>query len=516
MLLVRPEDVTQALGLCLAEAEADDAQHDADWERYKRDVSAWIDECVWTYDPRTGPDGKVIGAVPFKLYEFQTDYLVWLEDRYREREDALTEKSRDMGVSWCSIAWFVHHWMFDDSFQALFGSYVEHLTDNWLLDSLFGKAEFIVDHLPDWQRRRIGWEPKESRRHLTMVNRASGSTITGQSANPRFARQGRYSGILLDEFSMWEHAEEVLAASADSSPFRCFIGTPKGKNTFGRLRFSGRIKVFTLHWRRHPLKDDVWYASECARRTPEEIAQELDISYDKSVSGRVYPEWDEVKSGAFPYVHGWPLFVAWDFGINDETALVWWQRNPVGLWRVVDCYSNRDVTLDFYIPFVTGEVASGMPYGYSERDLAKIESHRGWGAAVHYGDPAGNQRNQVTGSSVIGELGKHRIYVQTRPDANTFEARWQTTKLFLRRVEGWNAETCLPLHDAMTNARFPAKRPESEATSTPTKPIHDWTSHFRTAVEYAAVNAHGREQRESAGVVKPKRQQSAFELRGIR
>lgn len=512
-----PPEVRLALAYAAGartQATQDAVDRALEWTRYKSDLVGWVDECCTTYDPRFGPDGRAIGWVPFKLYPFQREYLQWLETRYLESSDVFTEKSRDMGVSWCVIAWLAHHWLFDDAFQALVGSYTEALTDNFLHDSIFGKLEGLIERLPAWQREAAGWAPSnpDCRKHLAIRNRRSGNTIGGQSANPRFGRQGRYSAMLLDEFSMWPQAEQVLAASADACPFRCFVATPKGMNSSGRLRHSGRVKVMTLHWRLHPHKDEAWYAAECLRRTPEEVAQELDISYDKSVQGRVLPEWDRVPGGDFPYVRGWPLYVSWDFGLDDATAIVWWQKNPTnGLFRAIDCYSNSGPTIGFYVPFVTGELSSGLPYGYSEDDLAKVESHRGWGVATHYGDPAGGQRNQVTGSSVITELRRAGVYVNTRPDRNTFRERWQTTKLFLRQLEGWNRATCLPLHDALTSARFPTRDPDATYTTENALPIHDWTSHLRTSVEYLAVNVYGLEERDAVPRAAP--QPSAFMLR---
>lgn len=498
-------------------AAAARADNDADWERYRRDVVAFVRECCRTFDTRLDPDGRVIGWVPFDLYPFQADFLAWLEARYQEHQDGFVEKSRDMGVTWCAVAWLVWHWLFDETFTALVGSYTEAAVDNFLHESVFGKIEGLISRLPPWMQERVRFDPRnpESRKHLAVVNRASGSTINGHSSEPRFSRGGRYSAIVLDEFSKWAFGEQVLQSTADASPFRLFVATPQGMNSSGRLRFADppRVKVYTLHWRLHPKKDDAWYAAECARRTPEQVAQELDISYERSVAGRVYPEWDRVPSGDFPYVPGWPTFVSWDFGLDDATALVWWQQNPsTGMYRAVDYHESNGRAITGYLPFVTGDMASGLPYGFTAEELDKIAAHKGWGAAVHYGDPAGSQRNQVTGTSVIGELRKAGIYVNTRPDRNTFHERWQTTKLFLGRVEGWHKPTCTALHDAMVNSRFPERDPDATHLAENDRPIHDWASHGRTAVEYLAVNRFGLE--ESNAIVPFPRQPSAWMTRG--
>lgn len=40
---------------------------------------------------------------------------------------------------------------------------------------------------------------------------------------------------------------------------------------------------------------------------------------------------------------------------------------------------------------------------------------------------------------------------------------------------------------AIQNARYPTRPETSQSTSENTKPVHDWTSHFRTALEYAIL-----------------------------
>ena len=42
--------------------------------------------------------------------------------------------------------------------------------------------------------------------------------------------------------------------------------------------------------------------------------------------------------------------------------------------------------------------------------------------------------------------------------------------------------------DAIQNARFPQKSELSQSTNEIVKPVHDWTSHYRTALEFYAVN----------------------------
>ncbi len=64
-------------------------------------------------------------------------------------------------------------------------------------------------------------------------------------------------------------------------------------NPFAQKRHSGRIPVFTFHWRNDPRKDEQWYEKECLKiDNPVIVAQELDLNYQASVEGILIPaEW---------------------------------------------------------------------------------------------------------------------------------------------------------------------------------------------------------------------------------
>ncbi|EFT5357657.1 hypothetical protein H2382_004303 [Salmonella enterica] len=57
-------------------------------------------------------------------------------------------------------------------------------------------------------------------------------------------------------------------------------------NPFAQKRHSGKIPVFTFHWRSDPRKDDEWYRKECEKiDNPIIVAQELDLNYQASAEG---------------------------------------------------------------------------------------------------------------------------------------------------------------------------------------------------------------------------------------
>ncbi len=455
-------------------------------ELCKKDILYFIDMFCWTFDPRAEDGNR---HRPFVLYPFQEVEIEEIESHFRNGTDLLTEKSRDMGVSWLYMAWLYHKWLFEPEFTALVGSRKEDLVDNRQSDSLFGKLDYLIRYTPPWMLPK-DFEVGKNRLSLKLINPANQNTILGESANPDFSRGGRYSVVFFDEFAFWDWADRAWSAAGDASSVRFPVSTPNGSNFFKFMRFSGKIDVRTINWKLHPSKDDNWYQKEIKRRLPEEMAQEVDIAYDKSNKGRVYEEFEFVPYGHLPYNELWPLYISWDYGLSDDTAMIWWQRDPMsGKRRIVDCYWNSGKLIDFYIPFTTGEVPSRVTYHYTVEDLDVIESHRNHKPAIHFGDPAGKQRTQSSKNrSVIDQLKEFGIHVNTKDDSNNFEIRKTKSKLLMRDLEVNDNIRTRYLRECMLNARYPTRRDNTQSTTAPVKPIHDWTSHLRSSFEYYAVN----------------------------
>lgn len=425
---------------------------------------------------------------PFLLFPFQRETVARLYRHIQEGKDLLIEKSRDVGATWMVLWLLLHQWLFRSHFQALIGSYRQEETDNFTTRSLFGKLEFALRHLPGWLLPE-GFEFRKHRVKNRILNPENGSTLQGAPSSSEFGRGGRFACIFLDEAAMWEELPEVWAATSQASPCRILVSTPKGRNYFAELRFSGQIEVVTLHWSLRPDRDEAWYEQEKARLVdPGLVAQELDISYDRSITGLVYPGWYHVPKGHYPAQEDWPTFVAIDFGIADPTAMVWAQKNPkTGKYRIVDYYEAKGKPADFFIPFVTGELPEDTS-DYTPEDLEKIALHATWPRPIVFGDPAGAQRSQATGKSVFDIWREAGVPIVSRAEAQRFEVRYQLTQLFLREIEGVNLPACEKLDLAISQARFPERRSDTRSTARLDRPIHNWTSHGRSALEYLAAN----------------------------
>ena len=474
----------------------------------------FIENFGFTYDPR--PDRKP-GHLPFILFDFQKDAIRWLVDKIENGNDGLVEKSRDMGATWIMFVWVpLYFWLFRDGINLLMGSYKEDLVDNRTDDSIFGRLEYSINSLPRWIQPR-GFQKSKHRSHRRIINPANHNLLAGDTMNPDFGRGSRKTAVLFDELGSWDYAKDAWETCGDTTPCRIANSTPKGYNFYAMLRETG-IDVLTLHWRDHPLKDEQWYKFETSRRSPEEVAQELDISYAKSQEGRVYSEWNEgnIEYGLFPYDPEKPMYVGWDFGRSDDTAIIWTQKVD-GELRIIDAYRNTNKLIDFYVPFVNGIVSSDK-YNYSYEDMQVIERHRKWKTGTHFGDPSGRFHNNVVEDTVFSVLKDNGIHMNFRDEWKEWNRRKNSAKRrILDGIQFNKTKGTEWLNVCMLNANYPRNRSGGTEEIRSEKPKHDYTSHYRSAFEYLCLGLELNQETSSKVYDRfPKKDRSSTDRRGRR
>src|SRR6185503_14651689 len=101
----------------------------------------------------------------------------------------------------------------------------------------------------------------------------------------------------------------------------------------------------------------------------EEFAQELECSFNAPNSGSYYAKWldaarDEERIRKVTYDPRLPVFTAWDLGMDDSTAIWWFQRSPGGEWRWLEYHEDNGPGLDHYARIVLNK-----PYIYGKHYL---------------------------------------------------------------------------------------------------------------------------------------------------
>ena len=314
----------------------------------RKDIFLWIDLFCYTKDQRRRPD-----VLPFICYDYERKYISEIQTAIKQGEDLLTEKSRDMGVSWMILYVFTHFWLFESGSDFRVGSRKEDFVDKLGdIDTLLEKIRFNLKRQPTWLLPK-GFNPDDHCGYMRIINPENGNAIVGESANLHFASGGRRKAILLDEFAKWDDgvADAAWTATADVALCRLPVSTPVGSgNKFAQLAAGTKekIKKCTLHWTLHPEKakdayyldngvkipvlfdkaNDLWrqgikirspwYDAEAERRSESDLAQEVDIDYLRS--GRPFfniqalsnqKEWQyfERKSPADPIPRGFHIRV---------------------------------------------------------------------------------------------------------------------------------------------------------------------------------------------------------------
>lgn len=260
----------------------------------------WINTFVMTYhqfdvDPKTG---KRIEAEyphnPFVTWEIQDDLLVLFEKHLRLGKDILVNKSRDMGASWCCIAFLHWLWLFRPDSQLLELSRTEDYVDKaGNMKALFQKHDYINNWLPEWMLPpAVGYREK-NRSKMHMMNEHNGSCIDGESTTQHAASGDRRLVALLDEFAKVENGENMRSATKDAALMRIVNSTVAGPGTeYSKWKNDGTIFVFPLMYWDHPDKGagryvckhpvteaweirSPWFDQECKDRSPREIAREI-------------------------------------------------------------------------------------------------------------------------------------------------------------------------------------------------------------------------------------------------
>lgn len=254
---------------------------------YKDNIADFITDWGMTFDPRNVERG-LPAVVPFVLFPRQIEFVEWVVDRWRNQKAGLAEKSRDMGLSWLTVSMAASMCLFHDGLVFGFGSRKEEYVDKiGAPKSLFWKARKFVSLLPP--EFRGTWDEKRDAPHMRINFPETGSYITGESGDG-IGRGDRSSLYVVDESAFLERPLLVEASLSQTTNCRIDLSSVNGMNNpFAEKRHSGRVDVFTFHWRDDPRKDEAWYEKQKAELPPVVVAQEIDLDYLASVEGVLIP-----------------------------------------------------------------------------------------------------------------------------------------------------------------------------------------------------------------------------------
>lgn len=250
-----------------------------------------------TYDPRNVELG-LPAVIPFVLFPKQREWVQWTVDHWKNRRPGVTEKSRDMGVSWLSVSTACTLCLFYFGMAVGFGSRKEEYVDRiGAPKSLLFKARMFMENLP--VEFRGGWEKDRDAPHMRLNFPEAGSNISGE-AGDNIGRGDRTGIYFVDESAFIERPDLIEASLSQTTNCRIDVSSANGPtNAFAIKRHSGKVDVFTFHWRDDPRKSQEWYDKQVADLPAVVVASEIDINYSASVTGVLIPSmWVQAAIGA--------------------------------------------------------------------------------------------------------------------------------------------------------------------------------------------------------------------------
>jgi hypothetical protein len=429
----------------------------------------------WNLYDNTYPD-----ILPFIPYPFQEECILELWDSIVKWEPVFIEKSRQMWISWLIMAVFVYWFLFHNKKFLVLSQKQDDVDKLWDMKSLFEKARFMINLLPEWMLPK--WFNKtEDMSYMRITRPDSTGSITWESANPNASRWWTYDAIFPDEFAFQSNASTINKAMASASPCRIYTSTPNGKgNEHYRMRelaIKKVIKGLRYHWSDHPLYTPERYKNKTASMDRVAIAQELEIDYDTSVVGRVYDEFPN-KPTEVKYDPDKPLYVAIDnsHGWTDPNAVIVIQPDWV-YWNFID-YVEMNATPENMAYFLSAQPKGELKdfqYEFQER-----YKNYNWRKAIFISDPY-DTKSAMWNSTILDDYRKVWINLMLPQQRNKQEQILKTrTNLYRIRYN----DNCLDFATAILNARYPERKEDSNSTKPFVLPVHNWTSHARTALEY--------------------------------
>ena len=451
---------------------------------------------LYSYDTPT--------VMPLLPYEFQREAIreIWKSimawvDRHANPEELTNifiEKSRQMWLSWIVVGIFVYGFIFHNHKYLMLSQKADDVDKTWDIRSLFEKARFIINNLP--KRMIPAWYEKtkgtEYNKHMVIWRSDWTGAITWESAHPSAWRSWTYHAIFGDEYAHMQNATAIAKACGQATPCTIYNSTPNGEwNEYYRKRkmtqrstdkagnsIPPSIKWLRYHRRDHPLYDDERYKWKIQWKSAEEIAQEFEIDYNTAVTWRVYPEFPTEVTDNLMYDHTKQTYIRIDnshWGADPHAVMVV-QTQWIRIDVVDACEFNCSV--DDMASILANQPLVSL--NDEQLDFMKRYADYDYKRAVYVSDPY-DTHTTINDWTIYQKYLKKWINLRVINNRKK-KVQIMNTKGMIYRIRYW--EHCRDFASCILNAKYPDQNATSRKTSADDKPIHDWTSHFRSCMEY--------------------------------
>lgn len=465
------------------------------------------------------------------------------------KSDGVCEKSREMGASWEFCKEAAHDFLFANNVTIGMLSRKEDMVDAPEdARSLFYKVRALIGiyakvpekayapatlwheapcRAPVWMRP-ANWEAKSNDFRGKLVHPTKSNSILGESTSSKSGIGARASWMVIDEGAKIEELADIWGGLAATTPHRFVVSSADlryGPDFYDLARAAERASwdehatgpsYFRIPWHDHPLRNEQWLDSERARSTdPHDFAREYEINYHAGFGDWVYPYAQQMQPVPAPYsVALGQVTCALDPGIRDATALAVFQDDPgERRYRLIEGLVVKAPSAEYLAPILVGMPPAWAGWETGDYDGAAMEvaalfrAFREAGVRVRfvgdpYGDNAGGAGNESfylalfrAANALLDDLEwdkeAYRVVVHTKYDegARYHPKRKELTTQLLPLLDVHDSPRCRYILAALQDYRYKPLDEGRTAIAEPNKPMHGWSSHPSTAVEYFAVHA---------------------------
>lgn len=466
-----------------------------------------------------GEEGSsiLLKRVPFEPYQHEIELMhAWPDLDYLARtaktgdpvlrwNNVHEEKSRQMGITWTAayvLLWALTYHPTAALALHLKKSKVDDGGSTNTPESIFGRIRFMAesntaDGGSTWPEhvRPAAFLEFRGGNDPDVVNRLTGSRITGVGATEDPGRGGTYTNALIDEAARIPWGSAVQASLIRACPRgRFYNSTPHGKdNMYYGLKEPKRRSMIYLrhHWSVHPLygRDkhvagedpdcsmcantragvewdatipvahrypgkltSPWYEEQILEMDDETVAQELDISYERSLEARVYPEFS-AEVHVVPFIEFAPdvsIEFSWDYGADTTAVGIWQDYNDV-LCKIGELEAHDMAPEDVAKALRNTLQDLGVPIAHTGPSFTR--------QMFMVGDVAGKQRQQATARTLEDDYRAQGFNINSMPQQTT-RTLFAMKRLLLGRPKPirYSAATCPKTIRHMEQNRYETDR----------------------------------------------------------
>nr|DAO60178.1 MAG TPA: large terminase [Caudoviricetes sp.] len=290
-------------------------------------------------------------------------------------------------------------------------------------------------------------------------------------------------GVVFSEYSIanpaaWDFIRPILA---ENNGWALFIYTPRGRNHGAKLfddaahadgwfaqRLSAREteRISKMFGEVPPISAEAIEAERVGGMDEDIIEQEFYCSFDAAVKGTYYGKLinaleNEGRICSVPFDPSKPVITAWDLGVDDSTA-IWFFQNNGPECRVIDYYEASGVGLDHYV-----KVLKDRPYTYGNKNIFPHDIR---------------VMELATGKTRLEALASLGVRGKVLPRASV-EDGISAVRLLLPLCR-FDETRC---RDGLEALRLYRKAWDERRGVFQLRPLHDWTSHAADAFRYLAL-----------------------------